>query len=65
MKNFKNGLELAQYKVREKLNEVPNEHHVPIKTTDKALELAKTSINEAGVLKKRHWKETHLLDSVL
>lgn len=53
-------LELAPDEVREKLSEVPDKHRVPIGTTDEAIELAETYINEGALTNKSYNDALHI-----
>jgi len=53
-------LELAPNEVREKLSEVPDKHRVPIGTTDEAIELAETYINEGALTNKSYNDALHI-----
>lgn len=53
-------LELAQQKIREKVNEIPNEHRLAIGVNDEAIRLAETYITEGALTNKSYNDALHI-----
>ena len=53
-------LELARQEVREKINEIPNDHRIAVGVTDEAISLAETYINEGALTNKSYNDALHI-----